>query len=76
VRATLAGVHTNALRKAAVARKAVEATEAPAAEPEPAPEVAIELADEAQEPQAAATRKARRAKAVETESAAMEADAA
>ena len=53
--------YTNALRKAAVVRKA-ETTEAPA--PEPEPEV-IEAPDEAPEAEAPAPRKTRRAQAEE-----------
>ena len=61
--------YTNALRKAAVARKAEAEPETPA--PEPEPEV-IEAPDEAPEPEAPAPRKTRRAKAESEE----EADAA
>jgi hypothetical protein len=51
---------TNALRKAAVARKAEETTDVPAPEPEPA---VIEAPEEAPEPEVPAPRKTRRAKA-------------
>ena len=61
--------YTNALRKAAVARKAETASEAPP--PEPEPEV-IEAPDEAPEPEASAPRKTRRAKAESEEEAATE----
>ena len=59
--------YTNALRKAAVARKAEETTDAPA--PEPQPEV-IEAPDEAPEAEVPASRKTRRAKAESEEEAA------
>lgn len=52
--------YTNALRKAAVARKTAEVATGPAAEPEP-------VADAVVEPDAPATRKGRRAKAEATE---------
>ena len=51
---------TNALRKAAVARKAEATTEAPAPEPEL---VVAEAPDETLEPDAPAARKSRRPKA-------------
>ena len=51
--------YTNALRKAAVARKAEATAEAPA--PEPEPEV-IEAPDEAPEAEAPALRKTRRSR--------------
>ena len=52
--------YTNALRKAAVARKAEETMEAPAPEPEP---MVIEAPDEAPKAAAPAPRKTRRSKA-------------
>ena len=69
--------YTNALRKAAVARKAeAETTEAPA--PEPQPEV-IETPDEVPEPETPAPRKTRRTRSkaeAATEAEPTEADAA
>ena len=54
--------YTNALRKAAVARKGEETTDVPAPEPEPEADV-VETADETPEPEKAAPRRARNAKA-------------